>query len=82
MSHYAITGPALISVSGGRTSAYMLHEIVRAHGGATSAEAIEAGSFFQLVQFLHELTMPILRTSISCCASVPPKAAALCLTSA
>jgi 3'-phosphoadenosine 5'-phosphosulfate sulfotransferase (PAPS reductase)/FAD synthetase len=30
---YLIEGPALISFSGGRTSGYMLHEIVRAHGG-------------------------------------------------
>ncbi|RUV66220.1 MAG: 3'-phosphoadenosine 5'-phosphosulfate sulfotransferase [Mesorhizobium sp.] len=30
---YLITGPALISFSGGRTSGYMVHEIVRAHGG-------------------------------------------------
>lgn len=30
---FLIEGPALISFSGGRTSGYMLHEIVRAHGG-------------------------------------------------
>lgn len=33
MNPYLITGPALISFSGGRTSAFMLHEIVRAHEG-------------------------------------------------
>lgn len=40
MSHYAIPGPALVSFSGGRTSAYMLHEIVRAHGGTLPADVI------------------------------------------
>jgi 3'-phosphoadenosine 5'-phosphosulfate sulfotransferase (PAPS reductase)/FAD synthetase len=32
-SPYAITGPAVISFSGGRTSGYMLKHIVDAHGG-------------------------------------------------
>lgn len=30
---FKIDGPARISFSGGRTSAFMLHEIIRAHGG-------------------------------------------------
>lgn len=30
---FKIEGPALISFSGGRTSGYMLHQIVQAHGG-------------------------------------------------
>lgn len=33
MNPYRIEGPALVSFSGGRTSAFMLHEILRAHGG-------------------------------------------------
>jgi 3'-phosphoadenosine 5'-phosphosulfate sulfotransferase (PAPS reductase)/FAD synthetase len=33
MTPYLITGPALISFSGGRTSAYMLRMILDAHGG-------------------------------------------------
>lgn len=37
---YRIAGPALISFSGGRTSAYMLHEIVRAHGGSLPDDVV------------------------------------------
>ncbi|WP_337996187.1 3'-phosphoadenosine 5'-phosphosulfate sulfotransferase [Oleispirillum naphthae] len=33
LNPFAITGPAIISFSGGRTSAYMLHEIIQAHEG-------------------------------------------------
>jgi len=35
---YRIEGPALISFSGGRTSAFMLHEILRAHDGVLPAD--------------------------------------------
>lgn len=34
MNPYLIQGPAMVSFSGGRTSAYMLAKIVEAHGGA------------------------------------------------
>lgn len=39
-SPYRIEGPALISFSGGRTSGYMLHQIVRAHGGVLPPDII------------------------------------------
>lgn len=32
-SPFLVAGPALISFSGGRTSAFMLHEILATHGG-------------------------------------------------
>lgn len=37
---YRIEGPALISFSGGRTSGYMLHQIVQAHGGTLPADVL------------------------------------------
>ena len=37
---YLIEGPALISFSGGRTSGYMLHEILAAHGGALPPDVL------------------------------------------
>lgn len=39
---YRITGPALISFSGGRTSAFMLHEILRAHDGKLPDDVVVA----------------------------------------
>lgn len=35
---YRIDGPAIISFSGGRTSGFMLHQIIQAHGGALPAD--------------------------------------------
>jgi 3'-phosphoadenosine 5'-phosphosulfate sulfotransferase (PAPS reductase)/FAD synthetase len=40
MSAYQITGPTLVSFSGGRTSAFMLHQILQAHGGELPPETV------------------------------------------
>lgn len=39
---YRIEGPALISFSGGRSSGYMLHKIVQAHGGTLPSDVLVA----------------------------------------
>jgi 3'-phosphoadenosine 5'-phosphosulfate sulfotransferase (PAPS reductase)/FAD synthetase len=37
---YLITGPALMSFSGGRTSGYLLYQIIQAHGGALPSDIV------------------------------------------
>jgi 3'-phosphoadenosine 5'-phosphosulfate sulfotransferase (PAPS reductase)/FAD synthetase len=56
---YRIEGPALVSFSGGRTSAYMLHEILRAHDGKLPEDVVVAFANTgkereETLRFVHE----------------------------
>jgi hypothetical protein len=58
-SPYLIAGPALISFSGGRTSAYMLYQILQAHGGKLPDDVIVAFANTgkereETLRFVHE----------------------------
>ena len=58
-SPYLIEGPALISFSGGRTSAYMLWHILQAHGGTLPADVVVAFANTgkereETLRFVHE----------------------------
>lgn len=58
-SPYLIQGPALISFSGGRTSAYMLWNIIQAHGGALPQNVVVAFANTgkerpETLRFVHE----------------------------
>lgn len=56
---YLIEGPALISFSGGRTSAYMLYRVIKAHGGQLPDNIIVAFANTgkereETLRFVHE----------------------------
>jgi len=56
---FHITGPGLISFSGGRTSAYMLHEILRARGGKLPPDVVvcfanTGKELEETLRFVHE----------------------------
>jgi 3'-phosphoadenosine 5'-phosphosulfate sulfotransferase (PAPS reductase)/FAD synthetase len=56
---FLITGPALISFSGGRTSAYMLWRILQAHGGTLPPDVVVAFANTgkereETLRFVHE----------------------------
>lgn len=58
-SPYLIAGPALISFSGGRTSAFMLHQIIQAHGGTLPDDVVVAFANTgkereETLRFVHE----------------------------
>ena len=40
IDQFRITGPAIVSFSGGRTSGYMLHRILQAHGGTLPPDVV------------------------------------------
>lgn len=59
MNPYLIEGPALVSFSGGRTSAFMLHEIIQAHGGTLPDDVVVAFANTgkereETLRFVHE----------------------------
>lgn len=59
MNPYLITGPALISFSGGRTSAFMLRQILDAHGGTLPDDVVVAFANTgkereETLRFVHE----------------------------
>jgi 3'-phosphoadenosine 5'-phosphosulfate sulfotransferase (PAPS reductase)/FAD synthetase len=59
MNPYFIEGPALISFSGGRTSAYMLHQIIQAHAGELPDDVVVAFANTgkereETLRFVHE----------------------------
>jgi 3'-phosphoadenosine 5'-phosphosulfate sulfotransferase (PAPS reductase)/FAD synthetase len=59
LTPYLIEGPALISFSGGRTSAYMLHQIIEAHGGTLPDDVVVAFANTgkereETLRFVHE----------------------------
>lgn len=56
---YLIAGPAMISFSGGRTSAYMLHQVICAHGGELPSDVVVAFANTgkereETLRFVHE----------------------------
>lgn len=58
-SPYHIAGPALVSFSGGRTSAFMLHEILKEHDGQLPADVVVAFANTgkereETLRFVHE----------------------------
>ncbi|WAJ27590.1 phosphoadenosine phosphosulfate reductase family protein [Antarcticirhabdus aurantiaca] len=59
LTPYRITGPALISFSGGRTSAFMLWQILQAHGGTLPDDVVVAFANTgkereETLRFVHE----------------------------